>query len=113
VTFTTPIVQFKHKIYVEALLKDSVTGIVENQSYQASTLKAVNDAAPNQLAPLIVKSFGKDSDRDGTYESWNITIGLRLKPNTVLHEVDLIAAFDYKTEGDVYMKMETLAHIHA
>jgi hypothetical protein len=98
---------------VEVLLKDATTGVVESQSYQASSLKSVNDASPNQLAPLILQSFGKDGNRDGTFESWNITVGLRLPAQTILHGVDLVAAFDYQTEGDVKMQMETLAHIHA
>ena len=50
------------------MLKEIATGHDLSQSYQSSTGKSVNDAADYLLAPLIVKSFGLDDDRDGVFE---------------------------------------------
>lgn len=52
--FDEPIVTFKNKIYAEMLLKDINTGKITSQSFQSSTVKAINDAADNAFAPLIV-----------------------------------------------------------
>ena len=57
-SYEAPLVTYKHKVYAELLLRDSATGLVENFAWQASTVKPVNDAAYNQLAPMTVKSFG-------------------------------------------------------
>ena len=92
-------------------MKDATTYETINLQYAASTVKPVNDAAQKQLAPLMVQSFGQDKDRDGLYEQWNITVGLRLPANTVVQELNLLTAFDYRTSLDVMMQMEGLAHV--
>jgi len=52
------VVTFKNKVYAEVMLKEINTGTILSQSFQSSTVKNINDAADNLLAPLIVKSFG-------------------------------------------------------
>jgi hypothetical protein len=91
----SPVVTFKNKVYAEVMLKEITTGNVLSQSYQSSTVKSINDAADYLLAPMIVKSFGLDADRDDVFEQWNITTQLRLPSGMMLSNLNLIVAFDY------------------
>ena len=58
----------------------------------------------------MIKSAGNDLNNDGIYEQWNITMRVR-KPNPEfkLAQANIIAAFDYQTQDNVKMQMESLA----
>ena len=101
--------EFKHKVYAEVLLKNA-DGTVDNQAFAASTLKPVYEASQYQLAPITLQSYGKVDSSGLTsltsaesvfYEQWNLTIGIHLPANKILHQIDVVAAFDYITKGDV------------
>jgi hypothetical protein len=62
------------------------------------------------LAAPIVQAFGHDSDHDGKFEQWDISVGLRLPKNTQLVAADFLSAFSYRTSEFVQVEMEGLAH---
>ena len=79
-------------------------------TYEYSTLKPVRDQAQNLLAPPVIKSAGTDINNDDVYDQWNITMRIR-KPEAgfKLAQANIIAAFDYQTQDNVKMQMESLA----
>ena len=89
---------------------DQDRNAVMYHTYEYSTLKPVNDRGQNILAPPAVQSVGVDTDKDGNIDQWNITMSIR-KPELYykLEDVNIIVAFDYKTDDSVNMQMEALA----
>ena len=89
--FEQPNITFKNKLYADLLLYDSVSNT--QQSFQTSTMKAINDVSQEPIAPLILMAFGDDDNNDGLVDMWNITVGLRLPQNKRLRGLNLIGAF--------------------
>ena len=102
-----PVVTYTGKLYTELLFQDESGSLI---TYEYSTLKPVRDQAQNLLAPPVIKSVGNDLNNDGIYEQWNITMRVRKpSPTFKLAQANIIAAFDYQTQDNVKMQMESLA----
>lgn len=86
--------EFNNKIYAEFLFTDMDTKV--SQTYTYSTIKSVRDASELQMGPPTISSIGIDSDRDGVYEQWNVTVRVR-KPSlqSALSQLNLILGFSY------------------
>lgn len=89
-------------------------GRTRSLPYEYSTIKAVRDKAQHLLAPPVIKAASK-VNADGLAEQWNITLSVKSPVSafaggsTRLAELNLMAAFDYATTGNVKLQMESLA----
>lgn len=101
-----PDVRFKHEILL------IVQGNTPGSFLAYSTFQNFNQLLQQNLRIPLIKSWEKDVNLDGKYDSLHFNIEVPLADSEAIHSVQLLLIFDYQLHKYVNLQMESIAYIY-